>query len=148
MMLRARMASVFAVAISDAAASGRSQPTMTTRHAVHDTASSNSTSGVAGSAKNQSRRADVGSNPTIATTTAAARRFGAILTPSATTPARDCNYGSESAHFTGVKSAVSGAGAAYFGSKPMQGWHWDDSIALGEHWLYCRYRVVAIVAGT
>lgn len=64
------------------------------------------------------------------------------------TPTRDCNYGSESAHFTGVKSAVSGAGAAYFGSKPMQGWHWDDSIALGEHWLYCRYRVVAIVAGT
>src|SRR5262245_18419124 len=57
---------------------------MTTRHSVRDTASSNSISGVAGSANSQSKRSAVESNPDTATTTAAASSFGAIRTPSAT----------------------------------------------------------------
>jgi hypothetical protein len=35
-----------------------------------------------------------------------------------------------------------------FGSTPMAGWHWDDAIVSGEHWLFAYGRVVAIVCGT
>jgi hypothetical protein len=46
------------------------------------------------------------------------------------------NYDVRSAHFTGVK----------FGITSVPSWHWDDTKAEGEHWLYFDGQVVAIVA--
>jgi hypothetical protein len=61
---------------------------------------------------------------------------------------RDCNYGSENAHFTGVKSAINDGSPVHFDSRPMPGWHWDDTKVEGEHWLYAHSRVVAIASPT
>jgi hypothetical protein len=62
------------------------------------------------------------------------------------TPTRDCDYGSKNAHFTGGKSAINERG--HFDSRPMPGWHWNDTKVEGEHWLYAHSRVVAIASPT
>jgi hypothetical protein len=46
------------------------------------------------------------------------------------------NYDFRSAHFAGVK----------IGLRDLPDWHWDDTKAEGEHWLYAHGRVVAIIA--
>ena len=64
------------------------------------------------------------------------------------TPTRDCNYGSENARFTGVKSAINDGPPVHFDSRPIPGWHRDNAKVEGEHWLYAHSRVVAIASPT